>query len=74
MGIRHLLTKGIKAKKFYQREGGITKADNKFGLDSNSDHQLTLVKPPQNDDYYPFSETDDDFFSDFDTVDDINDP
>ena len=71
MGIRHLLTKGIKAKKFYQREGGIIK-DNSFGLDSNSDN-LTIVNPPQTDDYYPFSETNEDFFSDFDTVDDVND-
>ena len=62
--IRHFITKNIKAKKFYQRQGALIK-DNSFGLDSD----MTIIAP-EDEGNYPFSNTDDDFFGDFDSVDD----
>ena len=61
--IRHFITKNIKAKKFYQRQGALIK-DNSFGLDSD----MTIIAP-EDEGNYPFSNTDDDFFGDFDSVD-----
>jgi len=61
--IRHFITKNIKAKKFYQRQGALIK-DNSFGLDSD----MTVIAP-EDEGNYPFSNTDDDFFGDFDSVD-----
>ena len=64
----HFLTKNVKTKKFYQRQGGSIK-DNSFGLDSKTS-DLTVISPPSEDEDYPFSNTNEDPFGDFDTMDD----
>ena len=56
---RYFVTKDVRAKKFYQRKGGLVK-DDTFGMDVDLGN-LTVI--PTDDDY-PFSEISDDEFDD----------
>ena len=62
---RYFVTKDVRAKKFYKREGGLVK-DDTFGMGDNLGN-LTVI--PTDDDY-PFSEENDDDFDLFKPMED----
>jgi len=62
----HFLTRNVKTKRFYQRQGISL---NDFGLDSKTSN-LTLIVPPSEEEDYPFAKNDDeDDFGDFESID-----
>ena len=63
---RLFATKNIRAKKFYQREGGQDN-ENSFGTGSDFGNLTVLGGEDEN---YPFSSDDEDAFAVFDTMDD----
>jgi len=65
---RHFVTADVRAKKFYQREGG--QNDNSFGTGSDYGNLTILGGEDEN---YPFASDDEDYFAEFDTMDDDDD-
>ena len=65
---RHFVTANVRAKKFYQREGG--QNDNSFGTGSDYGNLTILGGEDEN---YPFASDDEDYFAEFDTMDDDDD-
>ena len=63
---RHFVTADVRAKKFYQREGGQNK-DSSFGTGSDFGNLTVLGGEDEN---YPFSSENEDYFEEFDTMDD----